>query len=1430
LTGSGNTTVTIPVGSSGNRSYTAHWSAPLTFNLGYTLTAPSGPLGTVSPANPLTYNVETATFTLTNPTHAGYTFAGWSGTDLTGTANTAVTIPQGSTGDRSYTANWGAATAYAITYTLNGGSATNPVGYDITTPTFTLTNPTRSGYTFAGWSGTGLTGTGNMTVTVALGSTGNRAYEAHWTIITYNLGYTLTTPNSESGTVSVPNPATYDVESATITLNNPTHPGYTFVGWSGTDLTGTANTTVTIAHGSVGDRSYTANWSLTAANDFTIGYTLATPHSNGDGTVSPPNPTTYNVETATFTLNSPTHPGYTFTGWTGTNGSTPAGVTITVGSTGNRNYTANWSAPVSFTIGYTLDGGTATNPTAYTIETATFTLNNPTRLGYTFAGWSGTDLTGTANLAVTIPLGSTGNRNYVAHWTAFGYALAYNLNGGTVSPANPVSYTILSPAITLNDPTRAAYDFVGWSGTGLIGTGNTPVTIAAGSTGDRSYAANWTPTAYTVIYTLTTPNGQQPPTPPVNPTGYTTESGSFTLINPAHPGYTFAGWSGTGLGGSANLTVTIPTGSSGPRAYTANWTANGYTITYNPAGGVNPPIPEAWRTYTLDNYPSNILIAPTRLGYTFDGWTGNGLSHHMAPFSINVLTPNVPGNLTYTAEWTLNSYMITYDGNGGTVNPGNPATYNITLFPVVIAVPPTHPDPRLTFIGWNSPELPGVPRQLAYNIPAGTLMNLTMRANWSQKLNDLNGGTLDSLYVCQSPRVLYGDPQAQAWTWTLPDGSQRTSRNINANESGRYICSVDYGTIVVLDTLHVYFLGDVNTRIDYITTTGAKKGKLQQFVIRLPEEISSKATAIWSVSGGGTVISVIGDTLTALWNTTGEKSISVRLALNYAGVNCTKVVVANIKITERGLGFFVNQALSSGEQDGSSWADAYRTIEEAVSTATPGDRIWVAKGTYRPDTGKGSFIFNQDSVEIYGGFAGSEEYLYERNTRNNPTIMQGDGVHPVVLVENSAGIRVDGFTIQNGRADRGAGLYFSSGSTGTLANNVIRRNTAVSEGGGVHTSAPWYGYDALHLINTEVGGNLSATGAGIYNDGSALRLLNVTVSGNKATGQAGGLYNIGNNPEILNTIIWGNVAASNADVLNAEGEPGYAYSIIGGSNGSGGNWPSALGTDGGHNRDASPLFLLNGVESDGVTLRDGNYRLSTTGAAVNAGNNAFVLQGVYTPWNILLLDPRQSLMEGLPNDLDFNARISDDDVVDIGAYEYNSELLPDVQMDREVILPAVDGVVTEPGAGLHYVPSRSDFVFTVTPSSRYANEALVVTTSRTRIADREGVTIVKSATGSYEVTIHMIQDQTEVYISFGQEIDTETGLVSLSDGSKIWSYRSELHVKTVKEAGVLRVYTLAGQLLKQQPLAIGETILPLPQGVYVVTLDESGMKRKVIIQ
>ena len=363
-------------------------------------------------------------------------------------------------------------TTYTISYDLAGGSVAtpNPTSYTVES-NITLVNPTRNGYDFTGWTGTGLAEP-TMSVTIA-DSIGDRSYTATWTPHIYAINYNL-----NGGSVSTPNPSTYIIESTDITLANPTRDGYTFAGWTGTGLD-SATMSVTIEQGSTGDRSYTAIWTPTV---YTITYNL-----NGG---SAANPTSYTIESSDITLANPTRTGYTFAGWTGTDlDSATLSVTIEHGSTGDRSYTATWTINV-YTISYDLaDGSVATpNPTSYTVESADITLTNPTRDGYTFAGWTGTDLDA-ATLSVTIEHGSTGNRSYTATWV-INFPITYDLAGGSVATPNPVYYTVLSDDITLVNPTRTGYTFLGWLGTGLTEL-TMSVTIPHGSTGDRTYTAAW---------------------------------------------------------------------------------------------------------------------------------------------------------------------------------------------------------------------------------------------------------------------------------------------------------------------------------------------------------------------------------------------------------------------------------------------------------------------------------------------------------------------------------------------------------------------------------------------------------------------------------------------------------------------------------------------------------------------------------------------------------------------------------------------------------------------------------------------------------------------------------------------------------------------------------------------------------------------------
>ena len=548
---------------------------PIVYNLTYDLADGALPEGKTNPAD---FTIETEDITLVNPERVGYTFTGWTGTGLEA-ATMEVKIAKGSTGDRSYTATWTPIT-YTIAYDLAGGALpegkTNPETYNIESDAITLNNPERVGYTFAGWTGTGLE-TATMEVTIAKGSIENRTYTATWTPITYTLTYDLAGGALPEGKT---NPATYNIESDAITLNNPERVGYTFAGWTGTDLTA-ATMEVTIAKGSTGDRSYTATWTPIT---YTIGYDLA----GGALPEGKTNPATYNVESDAITLNNPVRTGYDFAGWTGT-GLTEATMEVVIakGSTGARSYTATWTI-IPYSIEYDLAGGALpegkTNPATYNVESDAITLNNPVRTGYDFAGWTGTGLEA-ATMEVTIAKGSTGDRSYTATWTPTVYTLTYDLAGGALAQGdtNPTTYTIESDVITLKNPTREGYTFAGWIGTDLTAA-TMEVTIAKGSTGDRSYTATWTPITYKITYDLAGGALAQGET---NPATYTIESDAITLKNPTREGYDFAGWTGTGLT-EATMEVIIAKGSTGDRSYTATWKeASGIKAIFSDSKAVN---------------------------------------------------------------------------------------------------------------------------------------------------------------------------------------------------------------------------------------------------------------------------------------------------------------------------------------------------------------------------------------------------------------------------------------------------------------------------------------------------------------------------------------------------------------------------------------------------------------------------------------------------------------------------------------------------------------------------------------------------------------------------------------------------------------------------------------------------------------------------
>ena len=118
---------------------------------------------------------------------------------------------------------------YTIEYTLNGGSVSgNPTTYNVTSDKITLKNPTRTGYTFNGWTGSNGT-TAQTSVSIAKGSIGNKSYTANWTVDTYTIAFNKNAEDAIGETASVT--ATYD-STRSLTSNGFSRVGYDFAGWA----------------------------------------------------------------------------------------------------------------------------------------------------------------------------------------------------------------------------------------------------------------------------------------------------------------------------------------------------------------------------------------------------------------------------------------------------------------------------------------------------------------------------------------------------------------------------------------------------------------------------------------------------------------------------------------------------------------------------------------------------------------------------------------------------------------------------------------------------------------------------------------------------------------------------------------------------------------------------------------------------------------------------------------------------------------------------------------------------------------------------------------------------------------------------------------------------------------------------------------------
>lgn len=286
---------------------------------------------------------------------------------------------------------------------------------------------------------------------------------------------------------------------------------------------------------------------------------------------------------------------------------------------------------------------------------------------------------------------------------------------------------------------------------------------------------------------------------------------------------------------------------------------------------------------------------------------------------------------------------------------------------------------------------------------------------------------------------------------------------------------------------------------------------------------------------------------------------------NRLTINETRLFVANFRASHvPGLPpVLYVRADAPGGGDGTSWATAYNDLTEALCVAAGAGgavtEVWVAAGTYLPDGGTGdreATFRLVDDVAVYGGFAGDETDLSERDAAANVTVLSGDigipgdeadnAYHVVTASLLGSGAVLDGFTITAGQADGadphdgGGGVLVYGGGTPTFANCIISGNTAARFGAGMYN----YGGAAPSLTsctfdaNTVTGTAWPEGGGAIHNNTNASpALTDCTLTGNYGKFGAAMANLFDSDPSLTRCVI-----ADHAGPVDGEGGGVYNYS------------------------------------------------------------------------------------------------------------------------------------------------------------------------------------------------------------------------------------------------------------------------------------------------
>ena len=279
------------------------------------------------------------------------------------------------------------------------------------------------------------------------------------------------------------------------------------------------------------------------------------------------------------------------------------------------------------------------------------------------------------------------------------------------------------------------YNFQNWTENGSIVSTDAEYSFTV--TGNKNLVANFIQNSFEITATANPSAGGT-----VSGAGTYNSGANCTLTATATTGYTFLNWTENGTTVSTNATYSFTVENA--RTLVANFSPNTYTVTLNANGGTINSGNVTSYTYGVGaTLPTNV----TRTGYTFGGWYANS---SLTGSPVTSIPTTATGNKTYWAKWIVNTYTVTLNTNGGSINGGNVTSYT---YGVGATLPTDVTRPGYTFGGWY--ENSNLTGSAVTTISTTATGNKTFWAKWTinsyaitASANPSNGGTVTGAGTC----------------------------------------------------------------------------------------------------------------------------------------------------------------------------------------------------------------------------------------------------------------------------------------------------------------------------------------------------------------------------------------------------------------------------------------------------------------------------------------------------------------------------------------------------------------------------------------------------------------------------------------------------------------------------------------------------------